>query len=59
MWLAAACARSGKLEEAGWEADQVLILNPEFSLQRIRASHPFAAPEVLKRFIGGLRLAGL
>jgi adenylate cyclase len=59
VWLAAALARSGKLDEARWEADQVRILNPEFSLQRIRASHPFAEPEDLERFIESLRLAGL
>ena len=59
VWLAAAYVRSGELEEARWEAEQVLNLNRGFSLQRIEESHPFKDREDLERFIGGLRMAGL
>lgn len=59
VWLAAAHAQAGALDEAQWEADQVLMLNPDFSLQRMEKTLPFKEKEDLQRFIEGLRLAGL
>ena len=59
MWLAAAYASAGEIEEAEWEVEQILMLNPEFSFQRMRAAFPFKDPVHLERFVDGLRKAGL
>jgi len=59
VWLTAACAQSGQIEDAEWEAEQILALNPDFSTERIRNSFPFKDPADLERFLEGLRLAGL
>lgn len=39
--LLAAYAQSGAIEEAEWEADQVLTLNSGFSWERMRQTFPF------------------
>ncbi len=59
VWLAAAYAKSGQVADAKWEIDQVLTLNPDFSLERIKRSFPFKNPADLDPFIEGLRIAGL
>ncbi|MCB1865431.1 MAG: tetratricopeptide repeat protein [Chromatiales bacterium] len=59
LWLAAAYARAGAIEDAKWEAEQVRTLNPEFSLERIRTAFPFKDPAELEHFTGALALAGL
>lgn len=58
VWLAAAYAQSGNRQEAEWEVDQVLTLNPHFSLERIKQATPFKNSEDLERFLEGLRKAG-
>ncbi len=59
VWLAAAYARVGDMEEAEWEVDQILMLNPEFSIQRMQQALPFKDPVHLERLVDGLRTAGL
>jgi len=59
VWLAAAFAQAGQLDNAEWEADQVLALNPAFSTARMARSFPFRDPEDLGRFLNGLQKAGL
>jgi TolB-like protein/DNA-binding winged helix-turn-helix (wHTH) protein len=59
VWLAAAYAQAGRVEDARWELDQVRLVNPDFSLERIHGIFPFTDPEDLRRFLDGLRLAGL
>ena len=59
VWLAAALAQSGDIEEAKWEAEQIVSVNPDFSIQRMIQSFPFSNPADLENFIAGLRLAGL
>ncbi|MCB1753157.1 MAG: tetratricopeptide repeat protein [Gammaproteobacteria bacterium] len=58
-WLAAAYAQAGRTEDARWEAEQLLALNPEFSLQRIRQAFPFRGAQEIERFLHGLRVAGI
>ena len=59
VWLAAAYAQAGREEDAKWEAEQVLALNPDFSLQRIQQAFPFKDPADIERFLDGLRIAGI
>jgi len=59
VWLAAAYAQSGDIEEAKWEATQVLTLNPGFSRVRIQKAFPFKNPADREHFLDGLRKAGL
>lgn len=59
VWLAAADARSGRQDDANWEAGQVLALNPDFSLQRVRQAFPFKEPADMECFLDGLRIAGI
>ncbi|MEA3411072.1 MAG: winged helix-turn-helix domain-containing tetratricopeptide repeat protein [Pseudomonadota bacterium] len=59
VWQAAALARNGALDDAAWESDQVLMLNPEFSWERMQETFPFKSPEDREHFLDGLRKAGL
>lgn len=59
VWLAASFAHAGKLDDAQWEAEQVRVLNPKFSLAVIGKSFPFKSSADLDHFIEGLRKAGL
>jgi TolB-like protein/DNA-binding winged helix-turn-helix (wHTH) protein/Flp pilus assembly protein TadD len=58
VWLAAAYAQAGFTDEAEWEADQVLTLNPTFSIERMQETFPFKDPADLAHFQSGLRKAG-
>ncbi len=57
--LAASYAHLGQLDEAEWEANEVLALQPDFSLERMRQLSAFKRAEDLERYIDGLRKAGL
>jgi adenylate cyclase len=59
VWLAAALAQSGNIEDAQWEGEQVMADNPDFSVDRMTQSFPFNNPADLDNFISGLRKAGL
>ena len=58
VWLAATYAQSGDIDNANWEAEQVLSSNPDFSVARMEESFHFKDPSELKHFTDGLRLAG-
>ncbi len=58
LWLAATYSQAGQIEEAEWEAEEVLTLLPDFSLAAERERAPFVSPG-LDRYIEGLRKAGL
>lgn len=59
VWLAAAYAQADDAGEAEWEADQVLTLNPEFTVKRMKETFPFKNPADREHFLDGLRKAGL
>jgi hypothetical protein len=59
VWLAAALAQSGDIEEAIWEGEQIMAANPDFSIQRMMQAFPFKNPVDMGHFIAGLRLGGL
>jgi adenylate cyclase len=59
MWLAATYAKLGRIEDAEWEAQELLSSNPKFSLKRISHALPFKDPAQLEVLLDGLRKAGL
>lgn len=59
VWLAAAYAKSNRLDDARWESEQVLALNPDFDLEKIKQAFPFREADDLKQFVTALELAGL
>ncbi len=59
VWLAAAYAQAGISDEAEWQADQILTLNPDFSIERMRETFPFKDTADQEHFEAGLIEAGL
>jgi adenylate cyclase len=59
LWLAAAYANVGRIEDARWQTDELLALNPGFTLNHIRERYPIRDPDYLNRFVTDLRKAGL
>ena len=59
LTLAAAYAQSGRIEDAEWEAEEILTLLPGFTIERDRPRHPYLNPADMERYLHGLRLAGL
>jgi len=50
---------SGRIEEAHLQANEVMRLNPKFSLKRLEKTLPYKNPEVKKIYIEALSKAGL
>ena len=59
VWLAATYGQAGRLDDAEFEVEEILFLDPDFSIQRMRDSIPLKVPDDIEHFIGGLRKAGL
>lgn len=59
VWLAAAYAYAGNQESAEWEVAQIMTINPEFSLDRVKKSYPFKDDAERDRFLRGLIMAGV
>jgi adenylate cyclase len=59
LWLAAALAQSGQLEEAGREAAEVLRINPGFTIESWNSLNVFRDPKDAEHRIDGVRKAGL
>ncbi len=57
--LAAVYGQMGLIEDAEWEAAELLTLEPDFTLARARETATFQNPADLARYIEGLRKAGL
>jgi len=49
----------GRMEEARLEANEIMKLDPKFSLKRIEKTVTYKNPEVKTRYIDALRHAGL
>ncbi len=58
LWLAAANAADGRLDDAQWEIEELRAQNPAFSLADVRAIYPFKDPQYLQRLLGDLQQAG-
>jgi adenylate cyclase len=59
LWLAAAYAQSGQLEEARKEAAEVLRINPGFTVGSWKRLAVYKDPKDAEHYIDGLRKAGL
>jgi adenylate cyclase len=59
LWLAAALGQAGRLDDAGWEVEQVLTSNPQFSMTALAQAYPFRRPADLAHLVDGLHKAGL
>lgn len=59
VWLAAAYALAGAIDDAQWEAEQIMTMDPDFSIDRIEKIFPFRDPADRGHFTEGLRRAGL
>jgi adenylate cyclase len=57
--LAASYAHLGRTAEAQAALQQVLRLQPGYSVSTVRAAYPSAASEFIERYVEGLRRAGL
>ena len=59
VWLAAAYAQAGDIDQARWEMEQARIANPDISVANFRKVFPFTDEKDLELFLDGLRKAGL
>ncbi len=56
--LAAIYGQLGRIEDAEWQADEVLTLRPDFTIRSDRNTQGFRVAEHGQRYIEGLRRAG-
>lgn len=59
IWLAAAYAAAGRIEDAQWQSSEILALHPDFSSSRSLWAFPIRDPAYSDRFLHDLRRAGL
>ena len=59
LWLAATLTKLGQHEDAAWEAQELLTINPEFSLSRLLLAFPLKDPQQLDALTGALSQLGL
>lgn len=57
VWLAAAYAMNGDLDEAQWQMEQIALSNPEFSIDKQAKAFPFKNEADLQRFVSALKRA--
>jgi len=57
--LAAAYSELGQIDDAQWEIEEALLLQPELSLASMYYISPYRDPETMERLIQALRTAGL
>lgn len=59
LYLAATYASLDRMDDASWEVEKVLILDPEFSLDYWASTQPYRSKSRLDRMVGDLHKAGL
>ena len=59
VYLAASYVRLDRLDDAEWIIDQVLVINPETTLNHTDKTIPIVVPELKKALLDDLRKAGL
>ena len=58
-FLSAAYVANGNLDDASWQIEEILSLNPEFTLTYLQEVAPIQDPNYKDRFLHDLQLAGL
>ena len=59
IYLAATYASLNQLDDANWEVDKILILDPDFSLDYWASTQPYQSSHRLQRMVTDLHKAGL
>lgn len=59
MWMVTALAQAGATDRAEWEAIELMVLSPEFTLKRLEFAFPFKDPRVLDSLLDGMKKAGV
>lgn len=59
LFLAASFVGLDRLDDAEWEIEQVLVLDPEYTTTKYESMTRIASEDQLKRFLDDLRKAGL
>ena len=59
FYLASLYGRTGRHEEARKMWQEMLKVNPRFSVEHIRGTLPYRDPGVLDRVVDGLKQAGI
>lgn len=59
LWLAATLLKLGRLEDAAWQVDELLTLNPSSSLSRLLFAFPLKGPRRQDAVIDALSQLGL
>lgn len=59
VWLAASLAATGDMDEARWEAEQVLLANPDFTLGQMATGFTDSRAAWMQRLVERLRDVGL
>lgn len=59
IYLAATYASLKRLNDASWEVDKIMTLDPEFSLDYWASTQPYRTKSRLKRMVNDIRKAGL
>jgi hypothetical protein len=57
--LAVVYGLDGRIEEAQWEAEEIMGLEPDYSLKTDAIAMQFRNPEDKERYQSGLRQAGI
>lgn len=57
MWLVATYANTGNLDAARWEYEELLMINPNFSIDNLEHSIPFRDAAIRDRLFNGLQIA--
>jgi Tfp pilus assembly protein PilF len=57
MWLVATYANIGNLDAARWEYEELLMINPNFSIDNLEHSIPFRDAAIRDRLFNGLQIA--
>lgn len=59
LHLAASYVQAGRLDDAEWEAEQIIVLNPSETVTHTKQSYPVFDEKLKQRFLQDLRKAGL
>ena len=59
LFLAISYAQLGRVEEAEWEVQELLLLEPDMTISAIPAIAPYKDPAMVEQLIANARLAGV